>query len=85
MSPYEDRYIDVKFIGEASGSVTVAVEEGLPLPLCPLCVFSLIPIPFKHVYFDSNLDFSRFLCRFPAMAPCVSSIGICFTTFGSNC
>lgn len=33
MSPYEVRYIDVKFIGEVSGSVTVAVEEGLPLPL----------------------------------------------------
>ncbi|KAF5475756.1 hypothetical protein F2P56_007531 [Juglans regia] len=27
MSPYEDRYIDVKFFGEVSGSVTVAVEE----------------------------------------------------------
>uniref|UniRef100_A0A2N9EGS0 Uncharacterized protein n=1 Tax=Fagus sylvatica TaxID=28930 RepID=A0A2N9EGS0_FAGSY len=29
MSPYEDRYIDVKFIGQVSGSVTVAVEEDL--------------------------------------------------------
>lgn len=28
MSPYEDRYVDVKFIGEISGSVTVSVEEG---------------------------------------------------------
>jgi hypothetical protein len=46
MSPYEYRYIDVKFIGEVSGSVTVAVEEGLLLPL-PLCVFSLIPYPFQ--------------------------------------
>lgn len=27
MSPYEDRYVDVKFIGEISGSVTVSVEE----------------------------------------------------------
>ncbi|KAI4348489.1 hypothetical protein L6164_009208 [Bauhinia variegata] len=27
MSPYEERYIDVRFTGEVSGSVTVAVEE----------------------------------------------------------
>ncbi|KAK8507531.1 hypothetical protein V6N13_141550 [Hibiscus sabdariffa] len=27
MSPYGDRYIDVKFIGDVSGSVTVSVEE----------------------------------------------------------
>ncbi|XP_052176836.1 uncharacterized protein LOC127791103 [Diospyros lotus] len=27
MSPYEDRYIDVEFVGEISGSVTVTVEE----------------------------------------------------------
>ncbi|XVE90219.1 hypothetical protein DITRI_Ditri20bG0061500 [Diplodiscus trichospermus] len=27
MSPYDDRYIDVKFIGDVSGSVTVAIEE----------------------------------------------------------
>nr|XP_027066123.1 uncharacterized protein LOC113691988 [Coffea arabica] len=26
-SPYEDRYIDVKFVGDLSGSVTVTVEE----------------------------------------------------------
>lgn len=26
-SPYEDKYIDVKFIGEVSGSVTVSVDE----------------------------------------------------------
>lgn len=51
MSPYEVRYIDVKFIGEVSGSVTVAVEEGLPLPLCPLCIFSLIPYPFQKCLF----------------------------------
>ena len=29
MSPYDDRYIDVKFIGDVSGSVTIAVEEGM--------------------------------------------------------
>ncbi|XP_039027919.1 uncharacterized protein LOC120161779 [Hibiscus syriacus] len=27
MSPYDDRYIDVKFLGDVSGSVTVSVEE----------------------------------------------------------
>lgn len=27
MSPYEDRYVDVKFVGRVSGSVSVAVEE----------------------------------------------------------
>jgi hypothetical protein len=54
MSPYEDRYIDVKFIGEASGSVTVAVEEGLPLLLVH---FQPNPHPFQTCYFDSNLDF----------------------------
>ncbi|KAJ0079474.1 hypothetical protein Patl1_23479 [Pistacia atlantica] len=27
MSPYEERYIDVKFVGRVSGSVSVAVEE----------------------------------------------------------
>ncbi|KAL9671834.1 hypothetical protein QQ045_009407 [Rhodiola kirilowii] len=27
MSPYEDRYVDVKFIGGVSGSVTITVEE----------------------------------------------------------
>ncbi|KAL4354687.1 hypothetical protein GQ457_06G016800 [Hibiscus cannabinus] len=29
MSPYDDRFIDVKFIGDVSGSVTVTVEEGI--------------------------------------------------------
>ncbi|KDP39653.1 hypothetical protein JCGZ_02673 [Jatropha curcas] len=29
MSPYEERYVDVKFIGEISGSVTIAVQEDL--------------------------------------------------------
>jgi hypothetical protein len=43
MSPYEDRYIDVKFIGQVSGSVTVAVEEGLPSPLCLLWLHESYP------------------------------------------
>ena len=35
MSPYDDRYIDVKFIGDVSGSVTVAVEEGMVICYFP--------------------------------------------------
>ncbi|MBA0728408.1 hypothetical protein Golax_001309 [Gossypium laxum] len=31
MSPFDDRYIDVKFIGDMSGSVTVALEEDFQL------------------------------------------------------
>ncbi|KAJ6757593.1 TRANSMEMBRANE PROTEIN (DUF2215) [Salix koriyanagi] len=29
MSPYEERYVDVKFIGDTSGSVSIAVDEDL--------------------------------------------------------
>ena len=29
MSPYEERYVDVRFTREVSGSVTIAIEEGL--------------------------------------------------------
>ncbi|XP_011034290.1 PREDICTED: uncharacterized protein LOC105132460 [Populus euphratica] len=29
MSPYEERYVDVKFIGHTSGSVSIAVDEDL--------------------------------------------------------
>lgn len=36
MSPYEERYIDVKFVGGVSGSVSVAVEEGAEFSLLPL-------------------------------------------------
>ena len=35
MSPYDDRYIDVKFIGDVSGSVMVAVEEGMVICYFP--------------------------------------------------
>ena len=28
ISPYEDKYVDVKFIGDVSGSVTISVDEG---------------------------------------------------------
>ncbi|KAE8721171.1 anaphase-promoting complex subunit 6-like isoform X1 [Hibiscus syriacus] len=29
MSPYDDRFVDVKFLGDVSGSITVTVEEGI--------------------------------------------------------
>lgn len=57
MSPYEDRYIDVKFIGQVSGSVTVAVEEGLPSPLHLLWLHESYPYLFENVYFYNYLDF----------------------------
>lgn len=30
MSPYDEKYIDVKFNDEIPGSVTITVKEGLP-------------------------------------------------------
>lgn len=33
MSPYEERYVDVKFAGGISGSVAVTVEEGMFLDM----------------------------------------------------
>lgn len=63
MSPYENRYIDVKFFGEVSGSVTVAVQEGLPSPICPLhCIET--PNHFGYVYFDIHLDLYDFCTDF---------------------
>ena len=29
MSPYEERYVDVKYVGKVSGPVSVAVVEGV--------------------------------------------------------
>lgn len=68
MSPYEVRYIDVKFIGEVSGSVTVAVEEdfqrwrlvclalGLVLLLLAPIVSSWVPF-----YYSSSMAIGVFL------------------------
>ena len=44
MSPYDDRYIDVKFISDVSGSVTVAVEEGICLSFKRKYIFLLMVI-----------------------------------------
>lgn len=48
MSPYEDRYVDVKFVGDFPGSVTVSVEEefqGWRLIFCVLGIFLLLLAP----------------------------------------
>ncbi|XP_059668579.1 uncharacterized protein LOC132313698 [Cornus florida] len=62
MSPYRDRYIDVKFVGDVSGSVTVTVEEEfqrwrlLCLALGLLCLL-LAPIISSWVpfYYSSSM------------------------------
>lgn len=35
MSPYEEKYVDVKFIGEVSGPVTLTLDEGIVSPPSP--------------------------------------------------
>lgn len=55
MSPYDDRYIDVKFIGEVSGYVTITIVEGMPSPLCLLLFWNClldIDLHFCGVYAD---------------------------------
>ena len=64
MSPYEDRYVDVKFIGEISGSVVISVEEGEPfspqnsirfsVTLCILCL--MLVLGFQY---SPSADFQR--------------------------
>ncbi|KAL7235675.1 hypothetical protein ACSBR1_019045 [Camellia fascicularis] len=63
MSPYEDRYIDVKFIGEISGPVTLTVEDefqrwrllclafGFVLLLLASVVSSWVPF-----YYSSSME-----------------------------
>jgi hypothetical protein len=79
MSPYEERYVDVKFVGDPSGSVSIAVDEGLvPLVPCHVCFFTVLKFPLLILI---NCRFRRFT----AMAPHVSSSWICFTIAGINC
>lgn len=35
MSPYEEKYVDVKFIGEVSDPVTLTLDEGIVSPPSP--------------------------------------------------
>lgn len=82
MSPYEDQYVDVKFIGEISGSITVSVEEG-ELFSPHESVWSSL---FYYFIFDYCHGLSIFtLCRFSKMASVFSCIGICFTTASTSC
>ena len=79
MSPYEERYVDVKFVGDTSGSVSIAVDEGLvPLVPCHVRFFTVLKFPLLILI---NCRFRRFT----AMAPHVSSSWICFTIAGINC
>lgn len=43
MSPYDAKYLDVKFIGDVSGPVTLTVEDGIVSP----------PTPWKRKYLHS--------------------------------
>lgn len=77
MSPYEEKYVDVKYIGNLFGSTSITVEEGqskikwktlfLYAKICRLWYLSLFC-----------------LCSFSAMAPLVSSSGIHFTIAGTE-
>ncbi|XWS64896.1 hypothetical protein CRYUN_Cryun05aG0043600 [Craigia yunnanensis] len=68
MSPYDDRYIDVKFISDVSGSVTVAVEEDFQqwrLVLLALGFVLLLLAPFVSnwvpFYYSSSMAIGVFL------------------------
>ncbi|XP_022742654.1 uncharacterized protein LOC111293879 isoform X2 [Durio zibethinus] len=68
MSPYDDRYIDVKFIGDVSGSVVVAVEEDFQqwrLVFLALGFVLLLLAPFVSnwvpFYYSSSMAIGVFL------------------------
>ncbi|XP_062166545.1 uncharacterized protein LOC133872909 [Alnus glutinosa] len=68
MSPYDYRYIDVKFIGEVSGSVTIAVEEDFQrwrlvcLALgCVLLLLAPIVSSWVPFYYSSSMVIGVFL------------------------
>ncbi|XVF30737.1 hypothetical protein REPUB_Repub16aG0084300 [Reevesia pubescens] len=68
MSPYGERYIDVKFIGDVSGSVTIAVEEDFQqwrLVFLALGFVFLLLAPFVSnwvpFYYSSSMAIGVFL------------------------
>ncbi|XP_022747633.1 uncharacterized protein LOC111297242 [Durio zibethinus] len=68
MSPYDDRFIDVKFIGDVSGSVMIAVEEDLQqwrLVFLALGFVLLLLAPFVSnwvpFYYSSSMAIGIFL------------------------
>lgn len=83
MSPYEDRYVDVKFIGDISGSIAVSVEEGKPFSPHLSSIFCYTMYFIFDVYFglsSFSADFQRWRLVFLALgfvllllAPVVSS------------
>lgn len=62
MSPFDTQYIDVKFSGQSSGSVTISVTEG-----CSLSLISMLLLKALVTVFHSLIMFFLF-CRFSAMA-----------------
>lgn len=77
MSPYDKRYVDVKFAGEVSGSVSVAVEEGMEFLLTLNTMFNFLHI--TSIFLCENL------CRSSEMAPPMPCIWIYVTVIGTNC
>jgi len=62
-SPYEEKYIDVKVIGDVSGSVTITVEEGLSI--CkhpPQGTFFMRKIISCRAYGEKNISLLMGLC-----------------------
>lgn len=84
MSPYEDRVLDVKFVG-LSDSVTVTLEEGqtyaqLCLGLYGICFLHVSWLLFSYLLSEQYADLQRWRLLFLAfgmvlllMAPIVSS------------
>ncbi|KAL6988640.1 hypothetical protein U1Q18_014394, partial [Sarracenia purpurea var. burkii] len=80
MSPYDNRYVDVKFAGEFSGSVQVTVEEGQEFISWHLSFI------FYRVVLDPLMIFVCFygLCRVYVVASSLSCIWFCFIDVGTS-
>ncbi|KAG5224275.1 DUF2215 domain-containing protein [Salix suchowensis] len=57
MSPYEERYVDVNFIGDTSRSVSIAVYEGL-IPLNTSMDIGVFLVIIIHLFSDTLIMFS---------------------------
>lgn len=86
MSPYEDRYVDVKFVGRVSGSVSVAVEEGVAFSFIHCLVILLMSyMTTCDCGFLNACYLSSCLCRFSEMAAPLSSFWVFYTAVGTSC
>lgn len=43
MSPFEQKFVDVKFVGGVSGSVTVTLDEGQVFVWISFYIFAIYP------------------------------------------